>query len=1275
MDNRRKHTKRVFAMLLAFIMCLSQAVTAAADEVNANETVPETVSEESTPPEETVSEEAAPEEPEEAVSGEALPGEPEEAAGEVEPVSGNFKYKVSENDEVIILGHINGTSATGKLDIPASINGMRVTAIGDGAFSGCRKLTGSLTIPDGVTTIGASAFEDCYRFNGDLTIPDSVTTIGDSAFKYCSGFTGALTIPGNVTTIGDNAFDGCYGFNGALTISGNVTTIGASAFEDCYGFNGALTIPGNVTTIGDAAFKGCKGFTGDLTIGNSVKTIGKDAFNYCEGFNGSLKIGNKVATISNNAFLNCKGLSGNLTIPDSVTTIGDAAFSGCKGFTGDLTIGNSVKTIGDQAFGGCEGFTGTLTIPESVTTLGGETGNHVFDHFSVSISVIRMNSSAELNLSGFFDGSVTVCFTDISGNEYKGGLYSSPRTYYRKVKPESISLDKTLEGYERETKTLSVNVSPDNAYDKAIWTSSDESVAKVDNNGKVTFTGPGKTDITAEITTKFGTIKSEPCKVTVKYIYDDKLICTYTDDKKGVIILGHRDGASASGDLVIPGEIDGKPVTAIGDGAFDGCYEISRIINNSTKSLSVNWFWKNDDTTTICFKDAGGTKIYKGQFLGTGTYQRKIDTPATGVSLNKTSLEVNVGTPETLIATVSPSNTYWDEVSWNSSDKTVATVSNGVVTGLKPGNTVITVTTVSKNYSASCNVTVKRIPVTGVTLDKSTLSMYPGETETLTATVTPAEASQAVRWFSSNEKVATVDNGKVTSISPGSATITVSTNDGGFTATCAVRVFTKATAHKVTFKNEDGSTFATQTVENGKQATDPGSPSKPGYIFIGWSDGTSIWNFTTPVNKDLTLIAKYKAEQAVVSENTGSGMDPTPVVDEPEKKGEKTTYKLYLVKGQTFTAGGKGWTTSDKTIANVAANTGKITAKGKGTAIVTNDTTEYTVYVAAPSVSKNSKTVTVLVGQSAEVGIDLQAVEGKESKYPITWYSANPKVAAVNGGMVTGIAKGSAKVTAYIGGKAYSATVKVIDTCKAPSKIKENKAEFSMNPLQSFNVKFDSNVFTIKNAVWSGNGLKEVKNGYENNVISITKSGKFTAIGPGTTTVTGTDKNSKTVTVTVTVKPISTMGMVYITKGKTDTIKFPKVTNKKADWWKSSNEKAATVDTSKKNGKVKGIDYGTSDISCLYKGFTFNTPVYVEDPGMVFGGKEVKNKEKLEMKVGEMKQLKINKTYQTLNFKSSKQANVFVDENGFVYARKKGKANISTKINGTTYKIAVEVTE
>ena len=78
---------------------------------------------------------------------------------------------------------------------------------------------------------------------------------------------------------------------------------------------------------------------------------------------------------------------------------------------------------------------------------------------------------------------------------------------------------------------------------------------------------------------------------------------------------------------------------------------------------------------------------------------------------------------------------------------------------------------------------------------------------------------------------------------------------------------------------------------------------------------------------------------------------------------------------------------------------------------------------------------------------------------------------------------------------------------------------------------------------------------------------------------------------------------------------------------------------------------------------------------MTFGGREVKNKEKLEMKAGQMQQLRINRTFQTLNFKSSRPASVFIDENGFVYARKKGRSVISTKINGTTYKLTIEVKE
>ena len=1148
MSKRVKHTKRVFAMLLAFIMCLSQAVTAAADEVSDNKTVPETVSEESAAAEpetgvaeettsmpETVSDEEVPEEASEVVSEDAVSDDAEEPVGDTDPVSGNFRYRIS-GDEVMILGLSANSPTIHDPVIPEAIEGKPVTVINDNAFDECKKLTGNLTIPNSVTTIGVKAFCKCTGFTGNLTIGNRVETIKEYAFYECTGFTGNLTIGNSVKTISNNAFDQCNKLSGNLIIPNSVETIGESAFTECTGFTGNLTIGNRVETIKKYAFYGCTGFTGKLTIGNNVKTIEEFAFRGCTGFTGSFTIPDSVETIGQSAFSGCTGFTGSLTIPNSVETIGGSAFRGCTGFDGKLTIPNSVETIGGFTFYECSGFTGSLTIPDSVETI----ANYAFE-----------------GCYGF-DGDLTI--------------------------PDSVE----------------------------------------------------------------------------------------TIDERAF-----RNCYGFKGKLTIPDSVE-----TIGYQAFDKCYKISSITNKSSKEVNLSFFWADGDTKTVCFVSDNGTEIHNnGASIKTGEYVRKINTPPTGVSLNKTSLEVNVGTPETLKATVSPTNSYWDKVSWNSSVPGVATVSNGVVTGIKPGNTVITATTVSGGFSASCNVTVKRIPATGVTLNKSAISMYPNETETLIATVQPADASTAVRWFSSNEKVATVNNGVVTSVSPGSAVITVSTNDGGFTAKCTVTVYTKETAHKVTFKKDDGTVFATQTVANGKQAADPGAPAKAGYIFIGWSDGASIWNFTTPVNKDLVLTAKYKAEQVKVSENSGSGMDPTPVTDAPEKKGDKTAYKLYLVKDQTFTAGGKGWTTTDKGTAAVAANTGKITGKKTGTATVENDTTVYTVYVAEPSVSKNSKNVTVLVGQSAEVGIDLQAVTGTENKYPITWYSANPKVAVVNGGMVTGVAKGSTKVKAYVGGKTYDATVKVTDTYKAPARYTDNRAEFAMNPLQSFSVKFDSNVFIIKNAVWSGDGMTEVKNskgnvtGYKNGVISIATSGKFTAIGPGTTTVTGKDSKSNTVTVTVTVVPVATREAVYITKGKTDTIKFPKVTNSKADRWTSSNENAAKFATTKKDGKVKGINYGRSDISCLYKGFTFNTTAYIEDPEMIFAGKTINSKDKVEMKVGEMKQFKVNKVYQTLNYKSSKQATVFVDESGFVYARKPGKATISTKINGATYKFTVEVKE
>ena len=165
----------------------------------------------------------------------------------------------------------------------------------------------------------------------------------------------------------------------------------------------------------------------------------------------------------------------------------------------------------------------------------------------------------------------------------------------------------------------------------------------------------------------------------------------------------------------------------------------------------------------------------------------------TSVTLNKTSTSIQVGGTETLTATVSPKDAANKKVTWKSSNAAIASVdANGKVTGVKAGEATITVTTEDGGKTATCKVTVsdKEIKVTGVKLNKSETSLLVGGNETLTATVLPEDATnQNVTWKSDKPEIATVDaNGKVTGVKAGEATITVTTEDGGKTATCKVTV-------------------------------------------------------------------------------------------------------------------------------------------------------------------------------------------------------------------------------------------------------------------------------------------------------------------------------------------------------------------------------------------------------------------------------------------------------------------------------------------------------
>jgi uncharacterized repeat protein (TIGR02543 family) len=166
----------------------------------------------------------------------------------------------------------------------------------------------------------------------------------------------------------------------------------------------------------------------------------------------------------------------------------------------------------------------------------------------------------------------------------------------------------------------------------------------------------------------------------------------------------------------------------------------------------------------------------------------------TGVSLNKTTDTIGIGGSHQLTATVAPADANNKNVTWYSDNTAAATVSStGLVAGIALGTANISATTVDGEFAASCEVTVTEpsAPVSGVTLNKTSSNMLASFTEQLTATVSPGDAANKnVNWSSDNTSAATVGGtGLVTAVAAGTANITATTVDGGFTAACAVTVF------------------------------------------------------------------------------------------------------------------------------------------------------------------------------------------------------------------------------------------------------------------------------------------------------------------------------------------------------------------------------------------------------------------------------------------------------------------------------------------------------
>ena len=263
--------------------------------------------------------------------------------------------------------------------------------------------------------------------------------------------------------------------------------------------------------------------------------------------------------------------------------------------------------------------------------------------------------------------------------------------------------------------------------------------------------------------------------------------------------LGEDVGGSEVTNLLI--DVNGKiPYVAYVD-SVKGCSIVKKIngdkwvqegLNVSDENLSKLDFKISNNKAYVAINPTASKKLLiksrqleklnTGQIVG-----------VSGITLNKTALNLTIGASESLVATISPSNATNKDVKWTSSNTNVATVdTTGKVTGVSAGSATITVKTKDGAKIATCNVTVKNsvIPVTGVTLNKTALSLVTGTSESLVATISPSNATNKdVEWTSSNTNVATVDTtGKVTGVSAGSATITVKTKDGSKVATCNVTV-------------------------------------------------------------------------------------------------------------------------------------------------------------------------------------------------------------------------------------------------------------------------------------------------------------------------------------------------------------------------------------------------------------------------------------------------------------------------------------------------------
>ncbi|MCR4962017.1 MAG: leucine-rich repeat protein [Lachnospiraceae bacterium] len=613
-----------------------------------------------------------------------------------------------------------------------------ITHIGDNSFNGCSSIE-IIKLPDSVTSIGNGAFSGCENLSA-ITIPTNVTSIGENAFAGCSSLA-ALSIPGGVESIGSDAFSGCEKLKSVGPVGGD--------YDIQYAWNEAF--PAN-------AFSGCSSIT-KLVIFDGITTIGNAAFAGCEI--AEIDIPDSVSKIDAAAFKNCNKVK-SIALPDGIETIEKETFKGCAELT-TVMIPKSVKLIDEDAFSECNAifeiyYAGSNEDWDTITI---KSGNATLSKSKVKFS--------EYMYVSFDSNGTTETFSKIGlvyGKVYGNLPSPQARKGYNFL---GWSLSKDTKDFVSATMIVSKK---ENHTLYAIWEPKKLTVSLDPNTGTLNqdiivlvydapygeIPVPDKTGY--DFLGWFTEEKSGTLIEAEKHVDVDENFTLYAHWRPSLytVTLDYRDGKSSTkevlvtydstyGTLPVPDEMVGYSFK----GWFTSLDGDERILDTSVVSIAKNHTlygrWEANEYI-LTFNSAGGEVSVGSKIIKYGSVYGELPEPTNGDLIFAGWYTESEG--GTLIT-----------------DETIVDVLENQTLYARWGN--------SPTYS--------------VTLDYSTVTLETGKNVRLNVKIYPENATNKVlSWTSSDENVVTVSDGLIKAVNPGIAEVTVTTKNGGHSATCIVVV-------------------------------------------------------------------------------------------------------------------------------------------------------------------------------------------------------------------------------------------------------------------------------------------------------------------------------------------------------------------------------------------------------------------------------------------------------------------------------------------------------